>query len=156
MGSWKFFLVIISSYQSSLSKILNISLLLSLLGLQSSSVFRLKKTWESVSKRKLASLQKLGSCLSRESSYKVYRETLHSRQPPIIPYIGLLLLRRSILFYPIYLFTLFKGVYLSDLTFLEDGNKDWTENEHVNFNKRIMISNVIKEIKVSSFCYNSI
>ena len=64
---------------------------------------------------------------SASFSYKAYRETLHSRHPPIIPYIG---------------------VYLSDLTFLEDGNPNFTENNHVNFHKRIMISNVIKEIKV--------
>mmetsp|Transcript_32085 Transcript_32085/g.89814 ORF Transcript_32085/g.89814 Transcript_32085/m.89814 type:complete len:616 (+) Transcript_32085:50-1897(+) len=95
-------------------------------GLQSAAVFRLKKTWELVKKSRHQSLQRLGQFISRESSYKSYREALHDRNPPIIPYIG---------------------VYLSDLTFLEDGNKDFTSGDQVNFHKRIMISNVIKEIK---------
>lgn len=95
-------------------------------GLKSSPIFRLKKTWELVKKSRQQSLERIGSFLSRESSYKSYREALHDRNPPVIPYIG---------------------VYLSDLTFLEDGNKDTTANDQINFHKRIMISNVIKEIK---------
>ena len=38
------------------------------------------------------------------------------------------------------------GMYLTDLTFIEDGNKDLTDTGLINFNKRKQIANVIREI----------
>lgn len=39
------------------------------------------------------------------------------------------------------------GVYLTDLTFIEDGNKDFVNDSLINFDKRRKISQVIMEIK---------
>jgi son of sevenless-like protein len=40
------------------------------------------------------------------------------------------------------------GVYLTDLTFIEDGNKDYVTDEGlINFDKRRKISTVIREIQ---------
>jgi hypothetical protein len=38
------------------------------------------------------------------------------------------------------------GVYLSDLTFIEDGNLDMLANGQVNFTKHRMVANVIQEL----------
>lgn len=39
-----------------------------------------------------------------------------------------------------------KGVYQQDLTFIQDGNKDILENGYINFFKRILVSEIIKEV----------
>ena len=53
--------------------------------------------------------------MSHSSSYKVYRNTLHSECMPCLPYIG---------------------VYLTDLTFIEDGNPDLVAGNLINFQVR--------------------
>jgi son of sevenless-like protein len=39
------------------------------------------------------------------------------------------------------------GVYLTDLTFIEDGNKDFINDSLINFDKRRKIAQVIMEIQ---------
>jgi hypothetical protein len=38
------------------------------------------------------------------------------------------------------------GTYLSDLTFIEDGNPDFTKTNQINFQKRELVYNVIAEV----------
>lgn len=66
--------------------------------------------------------------MSRERNFHLFREHLHSVDPPCIPYVG---------------------VYLTDLTFIEDGNPDYLSDSKVliNFDKRRKISQVIREIQ---------
>lgn len=63
--------------------------------------------------------------MTAEHSYKYYREILSTTSPPCIPYIG---------------------VYLIDLTYMEDGNPDLI-GPRINFVKRDMISKVIQQIQ---------
>jgi len=70
------------------------------------------------------------SLMTAESSYKNYREVLGTTIPPCIPYIG---------------------VYLIDLTYMEDGNPDMIDSR-INFVKRDMISKVIQQIKQYQEC----
>jgi len=63
--------------------------------------------------------------MSTDSNSKKYREELHKCSPPLVPHIG---------------------VYLSDLTFIEEGNLDTLANGQVNFVKRRMLANVIQEL----------
>ena len=63
--------------------------------------------------------------MTAESSYKNYREYLANSSYPGIPYMG---------------------VYLIDLTYMEDGNPDMIENR-INYLKRDMISVVIQKIQ---------
>jgi len=93
-------------------------------GLNISSVHRLKKTMKLVSKQKRKELEEVMELMSSDSSFKIYRKTLHSVVPPVIPYIG---------------------VSLTDLTFIEDGNPDMV-NGHINFRKRELIYKVIQSI----------
>ncbi|KAJ3272827.1 hypothetical protein HDV01_005255 [Terramyces sp. JEL0728] len=66
----------------------------------------------------------LETLMSAQSSYKNYRASIHSIAPPCIPYIG---------------------TYLTDLTYIEDGNPDLIDGL-INFSKKELISKVIREI----------
>jgi son of sevenless-like protein len=98
-------------------------------GLQAAPTSRLRKTWGAVPKDKMKLFDELTDLLSPVGNYTNLRNHLHREiSPPIIPYIG---------------------VYLTDLTFLEDGNPDMAENGTlINFDKRRRIATVINEIKV--------
>ena len=117
-------------------------------GINSSPVRRLKKTWEVciffylfqyfinlilfivLPKKELPNaaktkLQYLESVMSHEGSYREYRTILHNCDPPTIPYLG---------------------TYLTDLTFIEDGNPDM-DGHLINFDKRYKVAAVIGEIQ---------
>eukprot|EP01114_Cavostelium_apophysatum_P011726 TRINITY_DN2614_c0_g1_i1.p1 TRINITY_DN2614_c0_g1~~TRINITY_DN2614_c0_g1_i1.p1 ORF type:complete len:1239 (-),score=341.51 TRINITY_DN2614_c0_g1_i1:57-3773(-) len=96
-------------------------------GLQQSSVYRLKKTWELIRKEKEHQmLEELVTLTGSTNSFSVYRGRLHSADPPCIPYLG---------------------VYQSDLTFIHDGNPDVLDNGYINFFKRRLVGEVIKEMQ---------
>ncbi|XP_050520662.1 ras-specific guanine nucleotide-releasing factor 2-like isoform X3 [Daktulosphaira vitifoliae] len=91
-----------------------------------SSVFRLKKTWEKVSKATKQSVQKLQIIVSSDGRFRNLREALHRCDPPCIPYLGM---------------------YLSDLSFLEEGTPSLAEDGLLNFSKLRMIAHVVQEIR---------
>jgi len=97
-------------------------------GLQCASIFRLKQTWALVDKKQMRKYEAIRDLMSRERNFHLFREHLHSVDPPCIPYVG---------------------VYLTDLTFIEDGNQDYLSDSKVliNFDKRRKISQVIREIQ---------
>ncbi|GAB6018998.1 hypothetical protein CHUAL_000631 [Chamberlinius hualienensis] len=93
-----------------------------------SSVFRLKKTWEKLSKTTKQTVEKLQTLVSSDCRFRNLREALHSRcDPPCIPYLGM---------------------YLTDLSFIEEGTPNFTEDGLLNFSKMRMIAHVIREILV--------
>ncbi|CAH1974509.1 unnamed protein product [Acanthoscelides obtectus] len=63
------------------------------------SVFRLKKTWEKVSKTTKHTIEKLQSIVTSDGRFRALRDALHRCDPPCIPYLG---------------------VYLTDLSFIEE------------------------------------
>ncbi|ELR16435.1 nucleotide exchange factor RasGEF, putative, partial [Acanthamoeba castellanii str. Neff] len=97
-----------------LRKINNFNTLMGIIaGLNTASVNRLKAIKTDMSKKLLSSFQKMETLMHPQSAFKNYRESLHEASPPCIPYLG---------------------VYLTDLTFIEDGNPDESEGL-VNFYK---------------------
>jgi len=92
----------------------------------SSSIFRLKKTWEKVSKQTRTLIDRLQKLVSSDGRFKNMREALRCADPPCIPYLGF---------------------YLTDLAFIEDGTPNSNESGLVNFSKMRMIAQVIQEIK---------
>ena len=77
----------------------------------------------------------LENLMSALGSYKNYRASIHSISPPCVPYIG---------------------TYLTDLTYIEDGNANNLEGV-INFSKREMTSKVIKELmEYQQFPYNQL
>jgi hypothetical protein len=94
--------------------------------LQSSAIFRLKKTWACIDlgmKQKFAEMMKV---ISSDYNFSNFRKSLSMAQLPCLPYIG---------------------IYLTDLTFIEEGNLDEL-NGMINFIKRRKIAGVISDLKV--------
>ncbi|XP_039758635.1 ras-specific guanine nucleotide-releasing factor 1-like [Pararge aegeria] len=94
--------------------------------LANSSIFRLKKTWDKVSKTSKQTLEKLQVLTSSECRFRILRDALHRCDPPCIPYLGM---------------------YLSDLSFIEEGTSNYTPESLLNFSKMRMIAHVIREIR---------
>ena len=94
-------------------------------GLNSSGIKRLKDTWESIDEKWKKRYENMVEKISNDKNYQNVRHILKTVSPPCIPYLGM---------------------YLTDLTFIEDGNKD-TLDGLINFTKRRLISGVIQEIQ---------
>lgn len=99
-------------------------------GLTMSPVDRLKFSKLSVTEQLLTTFEDLVSSMQPHHSWKIYRDALRASTPPAVPYLG---------------------VYLTDLTFIEDGNPDCFDIDSVkliNFKKREFVYNVIQEVQV--------
>jgi len=96
-----------------------------LAGLEDSAVHRLKTHWSELSRKSINTYEELKAILSSDRSYHSLRSVLKLCNGAVIPYMGM---------------------YQTDLTFIEDGNPDKIGDLH-NFSKRILVSNVIQEIK---------
>ncbi|KAJ3191847.1 hypothetical protein HK101_007350 [Irineochytrium annulatum] len=97
-----------------------------LAALQSSSLYRLKKTKELVGNKHLQAYEDLVKLTSSELNYKTLRARVHAAQAPLIP---------------------FPGVYQGDLVFLDTCSKDRLEGGLVNFLKFQKLSSYILEIQ---------
>eukprot|EP00762_Andalucia_godoyi_P007472 ANDGO_07803.mRNA.1 Ras guanine nucleotide exchange factor J len=94
-------------------------------GLGNAAVHRLKKTWEQLPAASDKTYKELETLVAHP--YARLREALRNSNPPCVPY---------------------TGVYLTDLTFIEEGNKDVvTEHELINFGKRRQVARVIMEMR---------
>jgi hypothetical protein len=82
-------------------------------GLSLASIYRLKKTWNEIREESKTQFQQLHKYISRDKNFAAIRGRLKGVKPPCIPYIGL---------------------YLTDLTFIEDGNPKYI-NGKINFVK---------------------
>ncbi|KAL3290097.1 hypothetical protein HHI36_023465 [Cryptolaemus montrouzieri] len=91
-----------------------------------SSVFRLKKTWDKISKTTKQTIEKLQHIVSSDGRFRSLRDALHRCDPPCIPYLGM---------------------YLTDLSFIEEGTPNFTADNLLNFSKMRMIAHVIREIR---------
>ncbi|KAJ5273536.1 hypothetical protein N7478_008661 [Penicillium angulare] len=95
------------------------------IGHLSAPIYRLTRTWAMVTEKSCNILRPLQGLTSSEQNYNTYRETLRVAVPPCIPFLGL---------------------YLKDLTFIEDGNKAQTPEGLINFHKCTMLSTTIHEV----------
>lgn len=101
----------------------------------SAPIYRLKKTWDKVPKNvssfkfpvsKLtqmhpqirSTITKLQAVVCSDGRFRVMREALHRCDPPCIPYLGM---------------------YLTDLSFIEEGTPDFTPDGLLNFSKMRMV-----------------
>ncbi|GAA5805684.1 hypothetical protein HPULCUR_011207 [Helicostylum pulchrum] len=101
-----------------------------------SAVGRLKKTWMMSNRSTTQALAQIRKLMGANRNFTEYRLIVHSVNPPCIPFLG---------------------IYLQDLTFIEDGNPDFLRksNNLINFAKRHKAAEVIREIKqFQSFAYN--
>lgn len=94
--------------------------------LNSSSVNRLKKTFENVTAKTRATLEALRKSTDLSRNYAVYRQTLKQCSPPCLPFLGL---------------------FLTDLTFTEEGNPNIRGSGLINFDKYYKASRIIVELQ---------
>ncbi|SGZ39875.1 uncharacterized protein HGUI_02075 [Hanseniaspora guilliermondii] len=101
--------------------------------LSSSSIFRLKKTWNGVSEEHKQKYQKFSKIMDSNKNFSTYRELFNKVK----------LMKPSLPFF---------GVYLSDLIFTQMGNPDLIKVDNIaepliNFKKRTKLQMIIREIK---------
>ncbi|KAK8046427.1 RasGEF domain-containing protein [Apiospora saccharicola] len=106
----------------------NFSTLTSIISaLGTAPIARLKRTWDLVPARINAVLETMRKLMASTKNFGEYRETLHAANPPCIP---------------------FFGVYLTDLTFIEDGIPSIIKKTNlINFSKRAKTAEVIRDIQ---------
>lgn len=102
-------------------------------GLSSTSISRLRKTWDGVPSSYVLKFQKMDNLMSIGKNYSEYRNILRFVENDGDPYLP------------------FLGMYLSDLRFTTDGNSDWLTSKKgpdglVNFAKRLNIMKIIREV----------
>lgn len=57
-------------------------------GLGSSAIYRLKRTWELVNQRPMATFTFLGNLMSPENNHALYRDALRLVGSPCVPFLG--------------------------------------------------------------------
>jgi len=96
-------------------------------GLLGSSVSRLQRSWDKVP-ADLKNIFDMQFSHMFDRNFKIMRDAVKQSNPPCLPYIG---------------------IYLADLTFIEDGNVNTVANgKLINFEKRLMMARVIGELRV--------
>ncbi|KAF2705820.1 cell division control protein-like protein Cdc25 [Pleomassaria siparia CBS 279.74] len=106
----------------------NFSTLTSIISaLGTAPIHRLNRTWASVNARSMTILENMRKLMGSTKNFAEYRDTLHKANPPCIP---------------------FFGVYLTDLTFIEDGIPSIIKKTNlINFAKRAKTAEVIRDIQ---------
>jgi hypothetical protein len=111
------------------------SLMAIICSLNSSTIIRLKKTWDMVSQKRKEMLRSLQAVVEPEKNYAVLRRRLHDHVPPCLPFVG---------------------TYLTDLTFVDAGNPatkqlpGCSSNESIsviNFDKHTRTAKIIGELQ---------
>jgi RasGEF domain/RasGEF N-terminal motif len=109
------------------------SLMAIICSLNSSTIARLKKTWELVSQKTKAILEELKKIVDVSRNYVVLRQRLHGHVPPCLPFVG---------------------IYLTDLTFVDHGNqttRQLTTEEGsiglINYDKHMKTAKIISELQ---------
>ncbi|KAF2165046.1 hypothetical protein M409DRAFT_55948 [Zasmidium cellare ATCC 36951] len=106
----------------------NFSCLTSIISaLGSAPIHRLNRTWAQVNARTTQTLESMRKLMGSTKNFLEYRESLHKANPPCIP---------------------FFGIYLTDLTFIEDGIPSIIKKTQlINFAKRAKTAEVIRDIQ---------
>lgn len=103
--------------------------------LESSTILRLKRTWEMVSSKTKATLEHLKSVVDISKNYVVLRQRLQNHVPPCLPFVG---------------------TYLTDLTFVDIGNQTTRQlpsegpeksRSVINFDKHMKTAKIISELQ---------
>lgn len=103
--------------------------------LESSTILRLKRTWELVPSKTKATLEHLKSVVDISKNYVVLRQRLQSHVPPCLPFVG---------------------TYLTDLTFVDIGNQTTRQlpgegpeesKSVINFDKHMKTAKIISELQ---------
>jgi hypothetical protein len=101
--------------------------------LNSSTISRLKRTWELVSQKTKNTLETLRCIVDVSRNYAILRQRLQNHVPPCLPFVG---------------------TYLTDLTFVDHGNQasrhlptDDGSMTVINFDKHMKTAKIISELQ---------
>lgn len=94
-------------------------------GLAMHPVSRLKPFWEEVPEKYMDKLKEMQELLDNRNNYRAYRTRLSNTDGPVVPYLG---------------------VFLRDLTFIEEGNED-TRDGLINFEKMQLLGDLLATIQ---------
>lgn len=78
-------------------------------------------------------------------SYSTYRAALHDADPPCVPFLYVYILKIKLIQGNSNIISN-RGTYLTDITFIEDGNPDYSHGL-INYRKRELVYTVIQEIQ---------
>jgi son of sevenless-like protein len=122
----------------------NFSTLTSIISaLGTAPIHRLNRTWSAVNARSMATLESMRKLMGSTKNFAEYRDTLHKANPPCIPFFGKH--RAKHCAKPSLTGA---GVYLTDLTFIEDGIPSLIKKTNlINFAKRAKTAEVIRDIQ---------
>eukprot|EP00127_Corallochytrium_limacisporum_P002224 Clim_evm12s109 gene=Clim_evmTU12s109 len=97
-------------------------------GMISAAVSRMKKTWALLTPKEKEAWDALCHIASNQDNFGLYRQELSRKDAPCIPFLG---------------------IYLTDLTFIEDGNPDMINGwpDYINFKKRRLYAEVINKMR---------
>ncbi|KAL0487720.1 RasGEF [Acrasis kona] len=98
-------------------------------GMALAAIHRLRNTFNALPEEIKELNNKLSAYLSRDKNFGMIRSNIKSRRPPLVPYAGL---------------------YLTDLTFIEEGSPKYLErgdNKLINFAKCRQFASVIRDIQ---------
>ncbi|KAI0036552.1 ras guanine nucleotide exchange factor domain-containing protein [Vararia minispora EC-137] len=95
-------------------------------GLNQPHIRRLKHTWEQINQKFLSVLRTCEMTIDSQKNFSQYRQLLQRITPPCVPFLG---------------------VYLTTLTFIQDGAPNNLPGDLVNFRKRGKAAEVIQEIQ---------
>lgn len=101
-----------------------------LAGLTCMSIFRLKQTWTLLPVESVEIWNSITALTSTNDNFAMMRNTLKKAVGPVVPYLGL---------------------FLTDITFIQDGNPDCipgTGNQYINFHKLRTVGTVILSLQM--------
>jgi hypothetical protein len=104
------------------------SLMAIICSLNSSTILRLKKTWEIVSQKTKVTLENLRTIMDVSKNYSVLRQRLQNQVPPCLPFVG---------------------TYLTDLTFVDVGNQTTRHLPGDGVNEGISVINFSKHTQTA-------
>lgn len=97
--------------------------------LDSASIIRLKKTWDHLSLKYKVIWETIQKATDSQRNFAEYRQRLKKANAPCLPFLG---------------------IYLTDMTFIDDGNPDCRTSPNgkqlINFNKYVKMAKILNEI----------
>lgn len=118
-------------------------------GVNSPAIRRLKRTWDQITVRYTTLFDSLEKSLEESKNFNTYKVFMSKIQPPAVPFLG----EPSCSTIHDALIATRAGVYLTALTFIQDGAKDNVPGKDpnapllINFQKRHKAAEVLREIK---------
>ncbi|KAI0236330.1 Ras guanine nucleotide exchange factor bud5, partial [Massospora cicadina] len=137
-AAWVKFFIEVAKYLLSLR---NYGTLVSIMcALQTSAVIRLRQTWKLVPEKHMRTMESLRELTNHARNYQTLRELLRVATTPCLPFLG---------------------IYLTDLTFADEGNPTYRTSSQgsapiINFSKYQRIARIIQEIQRFQVPYNLI